>query len=196
MQGMTNRALIVVDVQESFRARPLWCTVSDPDVIANVKALVDGARERGDRVAWILHAEPGTGGVFDPASGHVRVVEELTPTDGEPTWVKTSYNAFSTTGLQQWLVANRIHRLIVCGLRTEQCVETTTRVACDYGYEVTFAIDATATFPIPHPDAPAGWSVEELLADPRTLGTEEIKTRTVYALAGRFADVRTVKEIL
>lgn len=193
---MTNEALIVVDVQESFRARPLWRAVSDPDVIENVKTLVDGVRARDGKVAWILHSEPGTRTAFDPARGFVRVVEELTVCDGEPIWTKTSYNSFSTTGLQQWLVANRIHELIVCGLRTEQCVETTTRVACDLGYSVTFAIDATATFPIPHPDAPAGLSVEELLADPRTLGSEDVKTRTVYALAGRFADVRTVKEIL
>src|SRR5882724_3277162 len=150
---MTSSALIVIDVQESFRARPLWLTLSNPDVIANVGLLVDAARERGDHVAWILHAEPGTGGVFDPELGHVRVVDELRPRDGEPTWTKTSYNAFSTTGLQQWLVANHVRNITTCGLRTEQCVETTTRVACDFGYAVTFAVDATATFPIPHPDS-------------------------------------------
>jgi len=192
---MTSSALIVIDVQESFRARPLWRTLSNPDVITNVAALVDAARERGDHVAWILHAEPGTGGVFDPELGHVRVVDELRPRADEPTWTKTSYNAFSTTGLQQWLVANHVRDLITCGLRTEQCVETTTRVACDFGYKVTFAVDATATFPIPDPDS-YELTVEELLADPRTLGGEQIVERTVYALANRFATVRTTKELV
>ena len=56
-------------------------------------------------------------------------------------------------------------------------------------------IDATATFPIPHRDAPAGRTVAELLADPRTLGTDDIIARTEYALAGRFATIRTVADL-
>jgi nicotinamidase-related amidase len=89
-----------------------------------------------------------------------------------------------------------VHAVTVCGLRTEQCVETTARVASDLGYEVTFAIDATATNPIPHWDAPADQSVAELLADPRTLSAEAVSERTRYALAGRFATVKTVAEIV
>ncbi len=59
-----------------------------------------------------------------------------------------------------------------------------------------FVTEATATFPIPHRDAPAGRTWDEIVADPRTLGTAEIKERTEYALAGRFADIRTLEEVL
>ena len=111
---------------------------------------------------------------------------------GEPLLHKTSHNAFTTTNLQQLLTERGIRELTVCGIRTEQCVETTTRVAADLGYEVTFVTDATATNPIPHRDAPADRSVAELLADPRTLAAEEIIRRTEYALAGRFATIATV----
>ena len=83
----------------------------------------------------------------------------------------------------------------MCGIRTEQCCETTTRVASDLGYEVTFAIDATATFPIQHRNAPAGRTVAEILADPLTMSTDEIVRRTEYMLAGRFATIRTVDEL-
>jgi nicotinamidase-related amidase len=62
-----TRALIVIDVQESFRQRPLWQAISNPAIAGDVARLVDGARARGDLVVWILHTEPGTGGVFDPA---------------------------------------------------------------------------------------------------------------------------------
>ena len=62
-----NRALIVVDVQESFRQRPLWRATSNPELIDNVDRLVQHARSAGDLVVWVLHAEPGTGGLFDPA---------------------------------------------------------------------------------------------------------------------------------
>ena len=75
---MTN-ALVVIDVQESFRQRPLWRAVSNPDLLGQVDRLVQHARDRGDLVVWVLHAEPDTGGLFDPVNGHVRVMPELTP---------------------------------------------------------------------------------------------------------------------
>ncbi|MGW2397378.1 cysteine hydrolase family protein [Kitasatospora sp. NPDC001664] len=191
---MTN-ALIVIDVQESFRQREDWAAVSDPEIVSKVERLVDHARAQGDLVVWVLHADPGTGTVFDPANGFVRLIDGLAPASGEPTLVKTSHNAFTTTNLQQLLTLQGIRDLTVCGIRTEQCCETTTRVAADLGYEVTFVVDATATHPIAHRDAPADRTLAEVLADPRTLSTEEIIARTEYALAGRFARVTTVKEL-
>ena len=191
---MTN-ALVVIDVQESFRRRPTWQVVSNPDVAADVQRLVDAARAAGDLVVWVLHSEPGSGGVFDPAQGHVRLMDELIPLDGEPIVTKTSRNAFTTTNLAQLLTERGIRHLVICGIQTEQCCETTARVANDLGYEVTFVTDATATFPIPHRDAPAGRSVADLVADPRTLAAEDVIARTEYALAGRFATVRSVAEL-
>jgi nicotinamidase-related amidase len=193
MDGMTT-ALIVIDVQESFRARPIWQAVSNPGIASDVAALVDAARGRGDLVVWILHSEPGTGTPFDPESGLVTLVDGLSPLAGEPVLTKTSRNAFTTTNLQQTLTTAGIRTLAVCGIQTEQCCETTTRLAADLGYDVEFITEATATFPIGHRDAPADRDVAELLADPRTLGTREVIERTEYALAGRFATIRTVAE--
>ncbi|MER6466814.1 isochorismatase family protein [Streptomyces sp. NPDC001228] len=191
-----TRALIVIDVQESFRARPLWETISAPKIAGQVDRLVRLARRAGDLVVWVLHAEPGSGDVFDPALGHVRLMAELERRDDtEPLIHKTSHNAFTTTNLQQLLTERGIRELTVCGIRTEQCVETTTRVAGDLGYLVTLVIDATATNPIPHRDAPADRSVAEMLSDPRTLSAEEIIRRTEYALAGRFATIATVEQL-
>ncbi|MGW3917353.1 isochorismatase family protein [Streptomyces sp. NPDC005070] len=190
-----TRALIVIDVQESFRARPLWETISDPKIADRVDRLVRLARRAGDTVVWVLHSEPGSGDVFDPALGHVRLMDELRREDGEPLIHKTSHNAFTTTNLQQLLTERGVRELTVCGIRTEQCVETTTRLAADLGYQVTFVSDATATNPIPHRDAPADQSVADLLADPRTLAAEDVIRRTEYALAGRFATIATVDEL-
>jgi nicotinamidase-related amidase len=195
MNRAPNRALLVVDVQESFRQRPMWRAVSNPEILGKVNRLVETARSRGDLVVWILHSEPGSGGVFDPGSGHVRLQEGLKALDGEPVVVKTSINAFTTTNLQQLLTLHGVGEVTICGIQTEQCCETTTRVASDLGFKVNFAIDATATFPIPHRDAPKNRSVEEILADPTTLSTKDILERTEYALAGRFATIATVDEL-
>ncbi|MFC5179975.1 isochorismatase family protein [Actinomadura harenae] len=190
-----STALIVIDVQESFRRLPDWEHVSEPNIVAQVNRLVDAAREREQQVVWVLGSRPGAGTVFDPALGHVRLMDGLRPREDEPLLTKTAHNAFTTTNLHQLLTTRGVRRLTVCGIRTEQCCETTTRLASDLGFEVDFAIDATVTAPIPHPDAPDDVPFAELLDDPRTLGTDEILTRTRYALAGRFATIRTVDEL-
>ncbi|MFF4210323.1 cysteine hydrolase family protein [Streptomyces sp. NPDC001796] len=190
-----NRALIVIDVQESFRQLPNWAAVSNPDVVAQVDRLVEAIRSKGDLVVWVLHSQPGSGTPFDPALGHVRLIDGLVPADGEPVVTKTSRNVFTTTNLQQLLTERGIREVVICGIRTEQCCETTARLASDLGYGVTFVTDATATHPIEHWNAPAGRSLAEILADPLTLSTDQIIARTEYALAGRFATLADVGEL-
>lgn len=190
-----TRALIVIDVQESFRQRPNWQATSNPTIVDKVNRLVAMARAGGDLVIWVMHQEPETGTVFDPALGHVRLMDGLARDAGEPLLLKTSHNAFTTTNLQQVLTMRGIHELIICGIQTEQCCETTARVGSDLGYDVTFVTDATATTPIPHRDAPADRMIAEVLADPRTLQVEDIIARTEYVLHGRFARIRGVDEL-
>jgi nicotinamidase-related amidase len=192
---MSRTALIVIDVQESFRARPSWRLVNHPDIAGRVDRLVRAARDQGDLVVWVLHTEPGTGTVFDPAGDHVRLIEGLEPLDGEPILTKTSHNAFTTTNLQQILTQHGVTKLVISGIRTEQCCETTTRVASDFGYDVVFVTEATATMPLPHWSLPADAGVDEIMADPRTLSVEAVVERTEYALAGRFATIRTLDEL-
>jgi len=190
-----TRALVVVDAQKSFLQRESWKASSRPDVGSRIAALVDHARGRGDRVVWVLHTEPGTGSVFDPARGFVEPLDGLVPREGEPVLTKVVHSAFGGTGLQRHLTRWGVTELVVCGIRTEQCCETTVRAASDLGYEVVLAVDATATEPIQAPGSPEGRSLAEILADPLTLGTDAVVARTVYALEGRFARVRTVAEL-
>jgi nicotinamidase-related amidase len=191
-----SRALLVIDAQQSFRQRPSWSLFNHRDIADRVGRLVASAREDGTFVIWVLHTEPGTGTVFDPVTGHVRLMEGLEPAGDEPVIRKTSINAFTTTNLAQLLTNRSVHELTICGIRTEQCCETTARLASDLGYDVTFVIDATATSPIEPLDAPSGRSDREVLADPRTLSAEQVVQRTAYALDGRFAEVRTLDQVL
>lgn len=189
-------ALFVIDVQESFRRLPMWAEMSNPDIVDKINPLVETARDNGDLVVWIRHAEPGSGNVFDPASGYVEYLPGLKPLAGEPELIKTSHNAFTTTNAQQLLTQHGVGEVAVAGIRTEQCCETNARVASDLGYRTVFVTDATATNPVAHRDAPQGLSLEEILADPRTLGTDAIIERTEYALSGRFATVTGVDALV
>ena len=169
-------ALLVIDVQESFRARPDWQNMHDQGIADTVARLVAAARTGGHQVIWVLHAEPGTGTVFDPALGHVRPIAGLEPAAAEPVLVKTSINAFTTTDLQQRLADAGVDEVFVCGIRTEQCCETTARLAHDLGLDVSFILDATTTSGIPG------------------LGAEQIIERTGRVLAERgFAEITTAE---
>jgi nicotinamidase-related amidase len=110
----------------------------------------------------------------------VRLIDGLKPLDDEPVLTKTSHNAFTTTNLQQQLTMHGVRELLISGIRTEQCCETTTRVGSDLGFDMTFVTDATATTPLPH------WRTGKVL------GVEEIIERTEYVLAGRFARISDV----
>src|ERR1700749_399160 len=103
-----SSALIVIDVQESFRQRPDWADVSDPDIAEQVGRLVDATRAAGDAGIWVLHTEPGRDTGFERANGHVRLSDGLKPQDGEPVFYKTAHNAFTTTNLAQRLTADGI----------------------------------------------------------------------------------------
>ncbi|HEY0224936.1 MAG TPA: isochorismatase family protein [Mycobacterium sp.] len=175
-------ALLVIDVQESFRQRAAWTEISNPNIVADVSRLVAAARTGGHEVIWILHSEPGSNGAFDPEAGFVTPIDGLAPAPEEPVLTKVSRNAFTTTSLGRLLTQRGVGHLAVAGIQTEQCCETTARLAADLGYQVSFVTEATATFPITRPDTGA------------VLGTSEIIARTEFALAGRFARIAGIED--
>jgi len=178
---MNNSALIVIDVQESFRHRPYWSDVDLATYLARQQALIDGCASGGVPVVQIFHVEAA--GDFALASGHVRTLAGL---DIAPDVIfhKHHHSALAGTELASWLIARGINRLIISGIRTEQCCETTTRHASDSGFMVDYVSEATLTFPMTH--ARSG----------RTYTAQEIRERTELVLEGRFARITTVDAVL
>ncbi len=174
-------ALLLIDVQESFRHMPYWSVADLPAFQAAVSRLEAGCRQRGVPVVHIFHVEKA--GPFGRASGHVRPLDWLT---GAPDTVffKHTHNAFTDTGLDLYLRRRGVERLLVAGIRTEQCCETTTRVGSDIGYQVDFVSEATLTFPMTHPRSG------------RVHTPTAIKEHTELVLAGRFARIVDVEECL
>jgi len=178
--SVSDTALIVVDAQESFRHRPYWSNDDAPAFLDKLQALIDGTRARGIPVVQIFHVEDE--GAFSFASGHVKAITGLSIAP-DVTFHKRSHSALVGSGLDVWLVQHGIRRLVVSGIRTEQCCETTTRHASDMGYAVDFAMEATLTF------AMTG-------SDGRRWAPAEIQARTRLVLEDRFARIVTVDEAL
>lgn len=180
--SFSDTALLVVDAQESFRQRPYWSDVDAPvfRFLARQQALIDGARAGGMPVVQILHVEDE--GAFSLASGFVKTLDGLSITP-DAVFHKRSHSALIGSGLDTWLVKHGVRRLIVSGIRTEQCCETTTRHASDLGYAVDFVGEATLTFTMTGRDG-------------RRWTPGEIRARTELVLDGRFARIATVEEAL
>ena len=176
----SDTALLVIDAQESFRHRPYWSDTDVPFFVNRLQALIDGAKSRRIPVVQIFHVDDS--GPFSLASGYVAPLAELSFTP-DAVFHKHRHSALVGSGLDVWLVEHGIRRLIVSGIRTEQCCETTARHASDSGYQVDYVSDATITFPMTDRHGKL-WS------------PAEIKARTELVLDGRFARIVTVEQVI
>jgi len=177
-----KQALIVVDVQESFRRRDYFRPEELPAFLRNVQSLINRSRARAIPVVQVFHEEPGQDpdNPFTAASGYVRVMPELS-IEADVVITKQVHSAMfgrtaDGTTLEQWLRQRGIGELLVSGIRTEQCCETTARHASDLGFSVRYVTDATLTFPM-------------RTRFGREVSVAEIQERTEMVLDGRFARV-------
>jgi nicotinamidase-related amidase len=178
-------ALLLIDVQQSFRQRPSWSQTGADAFLKHVNALVDGAQARGIPIVRVFHTDgpDSPDNPFAHGGEFIRPLAGLAGFDAALTIEKHRHSALVGTGLGVWLTANGIRRVIVAGIRTEQCCETTARHASDEGWEVDYVGDATLTFDM---TTPAG----------ATLSAALIRERTETVLAGRFATLATVEQAL
>jgi ureidoacrylate peracid hydrolase len=75
-----------------------------------------------------------------------KVIDEIAPGDDEIVLSKSSSSVFVSTHIDYLLRNLGIKQLVLCGLVTDQCVESAVRDACDLGYLVTLVPDACATY--------------------------------------------------
>jgi nicotinamidase-related amidase len=177
--------LVLIDVQESFRQRPYFIERDLPAYLAAQNALIAACQKQGVPIVRIFHVEgPKTAeNPFALESGFVRPLEGLAPVEPAATFHKTRHSALVGTGLDVWLTQNGIGRLVISGIRTEQCCETTTRHASDLGFQVDYVTDATLTFDMKHEDG-------------SPLVAADIKARTAAVLKDRFARICSVPQAI
>lgn len=185
---MTNResqtALIVVDVQRAFDE---WEAAgkrrNNPDAVARIADLLDAFRRQRAPIFHIRHEGTRPDSSFRPDGTGFRVKDEARERDGEPVIVKRVNSAFIGTDLESRLRAAGIKSVVICGATTNHCVETTTRMAGNLGFETRLVRDATWTFDRVGPDGDAH-------------SAEAIHTMTLSNLNGEFARIVTVAEVI
>jgi nicotinamidase-related amidase len=163
-------AVLVVDMQNWF-CKDLDTVVREPGMgIENFKAaipgcvrLVEAARAAGNPVIFTRYVHMADNADEKPAAGRKRdlpatpnflvegtseidVIDELAPLPGEFVIDKSRPSSFYGTRLEPLLTAKGITSLIICGVTTNICVETTARDAHQRGYDTYVVEDATGEF--------------------------------------------------
>lgn len=175
--------LLVIDAQQSFMHRPYFSARDVPAYLDAQNRLIDLAARKEVPIVRIFHVEADPDSAFSLQSGHVRPLEGLIDFEAAAVFRKSRHSALVGSGLDVWLTEHGIRDVIVSGIRTEQCCETTTRHASDLGYRVRYVTDATLTFDMHHLDG-------------SLLSARDIKLRTAAVLDKRFAEVTSVEQAL
>jgi nicotinamidase-related amidase len=187
MPVMTDRsrtALIVVDVQRAFDE---WEAAgkrrNNPDAVARIVDLLGAFRDSGTPIFHIRHQGTRPNSSFRSGSTGFAVKDEVREHDGEPVIVKTVNSAFIGTDLEQRLRAADIRALVICGATTNHCVETTTRIAGNLGFDARLVRDAT-------------WTFDRVGPDGDVHSAEAIHAMTLANLNGEFCRIVTTAEAI
>jgi len=173
----STTALVVVDVQRAFDE---WEAAgkrrNNPHAVARIVDLLAAFRDRAAPIFHIRHQGTRPNSSFLPDGTGYAVKDEARELAGEPVIVKRVNSAFIGTDLEARLRAADIKTVVICGATTNHCVETTTRMAGNLGFDTRLVRDATWTFDRIGPDGDAH-------------SAEDIHAMTLSNLNGEFARI-------
>jgi nicotinamidase-related amidase len=180
----STTALIVVDVQRAFDQ---WEAAgkrrNNPQAVARIVDLLTAFRQRGAPIFHIRHQGTRPNSSFLPDGAGYPVKDEAREREGEPVIVKRVNSAFIGTDLEARLRAAGLNTLVICGATTNHCVETTTRMAGNLGFDARLVRDAAWTFDRIGPDGDAH-------------SAEDIHAMTLANLDGEFARIVSAAEAI
>lgn len=142
-----DSCLVLIDIQNEYRAGPLALPDAEPAIAVAAKLLAH-ARQSGAAIFHIAH-KGRAGSLFDREAERGAIVSSLAPLANEPVIEKALPNSFAGTDLQARLAATGRNNIVLAGFMTHMCVSSTARAALDLGLRTTIAADACATRDLP-----------------------------------------------
>ena len=151
-----HAALLVIDMQRYFLDPSSHAYLPDSKhIVGNVQSLISRCRERSIPILFTRHAHQRAedtgnmgswwGDVIRDGTEMSTIDNRFAPLPKEKILRKTRYSAFVGTGLERWLRARRASQLLITGVMTHLCCETTARDAFMKGFDVFFVVDGTAS---------------------------------------------------
>ena len=140
-----KKALLIIDVQNDYFVHGK-CQLYKPEIaLDTIKCLLKRFRKQNLPVIYIQHVSMTQGTFFIPNTDGIQIHNDIKPLDTETVIEKHYPNSFYETNLHHKLIESEITELVVCGMMTHMCIDTTVRAAKDYGYQITLISDGCAT---------------------------------------------------
>lgn len=166
-----KRALLIIDIQDFYFPGGKSALVEPEKAAANAAILLDKFRKDKMPVIHVRHnAESGA-----------EINSIVKPIEGEKIVSKDEVNCFLNTDLLDYLKANHIKNLVICGMQTHMCVEAATRAASDLGFNCLLIHDACATKNVTFGD--------------KTVKAEDVHNSTLATLKN-YAQIKSTQEYL
>ena len=171
-----NTALVIIDVQLGMfeESNPVY---EGRKLLNAIKALISQARESSILIIYIQHDGGSDNHPLRPDKPGWSIHPEVYPAASDVIIRKRHPDSFQETSLQNELERLDIKHLVVAGIQTQYCVDTTCRRAYSLGYDVTLVQDAHST-----------WDTEQLKA-------AEIIAHHNEVLRGWFVTLKTATEV-
>jgi nicotinamidase-related amidase len=141
-----KEALIIIDIQNDYFDGGLNPLNNSMTACLNARKVLVNFRKRGLPVIYIRHiSDRPEAKFFLPGSFGSEIHNDLKPDADEKVIIKHYPNSFRETDLLEFLRDNKISDLVVCGMMTQMCVDSTVRAAKDYGFNIKLVYDACAS---------------------------------------------------
>ena len=174
--------LILIDLQKAMRLDRLPPR-NNPQAEDRIAQLLDAWRAAGKPVVCVRHISRSPASVFAPGQAGAEFQERFLPLPGEHVVEKNVPDAFINTGLERWLHARAIRRLVIAGVSTNNSVEASARTAGNLGFDTSVVADACFTFD--KQDFGGTWR-----------SAEDVHLMALANLHGEYAQVRTADAVL
>lgn len=182
--SMATTALLLVDVQMAFVERDkAGAPRSTPSAEENIARLLRKFRQEQGHVMHVHHHSQEAESAFRADKSGSKVQDFAAPFADEPVYVKHVNSAFIGTTLEADLRQRSLMQIVLCGGTANHCVETTCRMAGNYGFEVYYVSDAV-------------WAYGGVGPDGQVHTPEEVLSMSLFNLEGEFAHTRTTAGVL
>ncbi len=178
-------ALIVIDVQEGFDDESFIGKRNNPDADQNIETIINVWEKSRRPIVIVQHNSISAGSVLNPSKPGNALKPYVKRVKPDLAVTKSVNSAFyGTPDLDQWLKSSDIHQIVIVGIQTNMCCETTARMAGNLGYGVIFVPDAMHTFDATGPDGVV-------------ISADEITRATVASLFdGEFAKIASTSDLV
>ena len=174
-----KKALLIIDVQNDYFPGGSMELVGSEEAAKNTSDILEKCRKRRIPVIYMQHIADKNASFFLPKTKGVEIHSLVKPKRKDKIFQKKFPNSFRDTKLHKYLKQKKIKELIICGMMTHMCVDTTVRAAYDLGYNCTLIGDACAT--------------RDLEFENRMIAAKNVQGSFLSALDSTFANIMYTK---